>query len=273
MKAIILAAGSGTRLDKYTKNLPKCMLELNGKALIERQVETLRAAGIEDIILVKGYMAEKIQIPGVKYYINNDYASTNMVETLFKAEQELNDEIIVCYADILYDKTVIEKILATNFDIGVTVDDDYWDYWSARLDNPEEDTESLVIEDGKIVELGDTNCPIEKAKVRYVGLIKFSKKGVEILKNVYHKNKEKYYYNNAPWMRSKSFKKAYMTCMLQSIIDEGFRVNPIIISRGWIEFDTNEDYEKVNEWLKSGVLKSKFKVDINQKGNLIKKLV
>ena len=273
MKAIILAAGSGKRLGKYTKNLPKCMLKLNGKTLIERQVATLRAAGIDDIIIVKGYMAEKIQIHGVKYYVNNDYSSTNMVETLFKAEQELNDEVIVCYADILYDKKIIEKILATNFDIGVTVDDDYWDYWSSRLINPEEDTESLVIEDDKIVEIGDTNCPIDKAKVRYVGLIKFSKKGVEILKKVYYKNKEKNYDSNKPWMRSKSFKKAYMTCMLQAIIDEGFRVDPILISRGWIEFDTNEDYEKVNEWLKSGILKSKFKIDINQKENIIKKLV
>lgn len=263
MKAIILAAGSGKRLGKYTKNLPKCMLNLNGKTLIERQIDTLRKAGIGDIIIVKGYMAEKIQVPGVKYYISTDYSSTNMVETLFKAEQELNDEVIVCYADILYDKKIIEKILATNFDIGVTVDDDYWDYWTARLKNPEVDIESLVVEDGKIIEIGDTNCPVDKAKVRYVGLIKFSKKGVQILKKVYHKNKSKYFDSNKPWMRSKSFKKAYMTCMLQAIIDEGFRVDPIVVSRGWIEFDTVEDYEKADEWLKNGILKNRFKIDID----------
>jgi len=269
MKAIILAAGSGTRLDKYTKNLPKCMLDLDGKTLLERQIETLRSAGIEEIIVVKGYMAEKIHIPDVKYYINNDYSTTNMVETLFKAEKELNDEILVCYADILYDKKIIEKIIGADFDIGVTVDNDYWDYWTARLENPEDDIESLVIKDGKIVELGDTNCSIEKAKVRYVGLIKFSHKGVEILKKVYHKNKEKYYESDKPWMRSKSFKKAYMTCILQAIIDEGYKIDPIIISRGWLEFDTNQDYEKVNEWSKSRILKNRFKIDINQIKNII----
>ena len=255
MKAIILAAGSGTRLGKYTENLPKCMLNFNGKTLIQRQIETLRSTGINDIVVVKGYMEEKIQLPDVKYYINEDYANTNMVETLFTAEEEMNDDILVCYADILYDKKVVEKILSSNVDIGVTVDNEYWDYWKKRLEKPEEDTESLVIDDyGKIIELGDTNCSLDKAKVRYVGLIKFSKKGVEILKKVYHDNREKYFSSDSSWMRSKSFKKAYMTCMLQAIIDAGYRVDPIVIIKGWMEFDTVEDYEKANEWLENGTI-------------------
>jgi|SRR3989344_2128930 len=258
MKAIILAAGMGTRLNKYTKELPKCMLEFDGKTLIEHQVEILKSCGIKDIIIVKGYMPEKIQIPGVKYYINENYANTNMVETLFSAKKELNDSILVCYADILYEKRIIEKILSSNVDIGVTVDNDYLKYWKARIEKPEEDIESLVIDDkGKIIELGDPNCNINKAKVRYVGLIKFSKKGVEILKKVYYKNKRLYFNRNEPWLMSKSFKKAYMTCMLQSIINEGYEVNPIIISRGWLEFDTNEDYEKMTDMLKKREL-SKF---------------
>ena len=255
MKAIILAAGMGTRLSKYTEGLPKCMLKFNGKTLIERQVETLRKSGINDITIVKGYMPDKINIKGVKYYINEDFADTNMVETLFAAENELNDEILVCYADILYEEKTIKRILQSKADIGVTVDDDYWDYWEARMDNPEEDTESLVINNGRIVELGDTKCSLDKAKVRYVGLIKFSKKGVEALREVYHENRKKYYDKNEPWLRSKSFKKAYMTCMLQALINNGYEVEPIIVTRGWMEFDNNEDYEKANSWLGDGSIK------------------
>ena len=70
-------------------------------------------------------------------------------------------------------------------DIGVAVDGDYWDYWTARLDEPEKDIESLIIKDGKVIDLGDPNCTRKEAMVRYVGLIKFSKKGVKILKKVY----------------------------------------------------------------------------------------
>lgn len=252
MKAIILAAGMGTRLGKYTENLPKCMLNFNGKTLIQQQVDTLREAGITDITIVRGYMPHKIQIEGVKYRFSPHYNKTNMVETLFCAEDEMNDDLLVCYADILYQKSIIQKTIASDVNVGVVVDEDYWEYWQARTDKPEDDMESLVIEEGKITDLGNTNCTRNEAKLRYVGLIKFSRDAVDKLKQVYHQNKEKYYDLNGPWLRSKSFKKAYMTCMIQALINSGQRVDPITISRGWMEFDTIEDYEKYTQWLTEG---------------------
>jgi len=254
MKAIILAAGMGTRLGKYTENLPKGMLNFADKPLIERQVETLRSCGITDISIVTGYMPDKINIQNIKYYHNQDYDKTNMVSSLFCAEKELNDDILVCYADILYEKKVIKKILSSKADIGITADDSYWDYWQSRLDNPQEDVESFVIKNNKVVELGIPRCSLDKAKVRYVGLIKFSKKGVEALKKVFHENKDKYWDKNEPWLNSKSFKKAYMTDILQSLINANYEVKPIIISKGWMEFDTVEDYEKAIKWLKENNL-------------------
>src|SRR3989344_2586110 len=177
-----------------------------------------------------------------------------MVASLFCAEQELNDEVLICYADILYEKKVIKKILNSKLDIGVTADDSYWHYWQARLDNPGEDIESFIIKDNRIIELGLPRCSLDKAKARYVGLIKFSKRGVEALKKVFHENKEKYWNKDEPWLNSKSFKKAYMTDILQSLINANYEVKPIIISKGWMEFDTVEDYEKAIKWLKENNL-------------------
>ncbi|MEK6901131.1 MAG: phosphocholine cytidylyltransferase family protein [Nanoarchaeota archaeon] len=170
MKAIILAAGMGTRLGKYTENLPKCMLHFAGKPLIQRQVETLQQAGITDISIVKGYKPDKINIPHVKYYYNEDFAITNMVETLFCAEQELDgkEDLLICYADIIYEPQVLQKIITSPIDIGITVDEDYWDYWQARSNKPEQDMESLIINNGTITELGDTKCTKDQANVRYV---------------------------------------------------------------------------------------------------------
>lgn len=257
MKAIILAAGMGTRLGKYTENLPKCMLNFNGKTLIETQVETLKTAGITDITIVKGYMSDKIDIPGTKTYINCDYANTNMVETLFCAEAEMDgsNELLICYADIIYELRILQRIIESPIDIGVTVDEDYWEYWCARDKNPEKDMESLIIDqDGKIIELGNTACSRKEAEVRYVGLIKFSKSGIEKLKKIYHENKERYFHIDEPWLGSKSFKKAYMTSMIQAIINSGQRVEPIIIRRGWLEFDTFADLENYTKWLNEGAL-------------------
>lgn len=261
MKAIILAAGMGSRLGKYTQNLPKGMLEFNGKSLIQRQIETLKKVGISDISIVTGYRAEKINYEGIKYYHSELYSSTNMVESLFCAEKELTEDVLVCYSDIIYDSSIIEKISFSNVDIGVTVDNDYWEYWSKRLDNPLDDIESMIIEDNKIIELGREGCSREDALYRYVGLIKFSKKGVDILKEVYYKNKELYYDKNEKWLDSKSFKQAYLTSIIQAIINQGYEVNPIVISRGWMEFDNVKDYERANNWLKTGEIK-KFKNQI-----------
>ena len=114
--------------------------------------------------------------------------------------------------------------------------------------------ESFVIDSGKIVDLGDTSCSKDKAKLRYVGLIKISKNILEKFKEVYHDNKNKFYDVDKPWLRSKSFKKAYMTCLLQAFINSGHRIDPIIIKRGWLEFDTQEDYERYNQWLEEDSL-------------------
>ena len=93
MKAIILAAGQGTRLKKYTENLPKGMLSFMGKTIIERQIAMYRQCGIGNIIFVRGFAADKIQYEGVTYYTNEDYANTNMVESLMAAKSEFNEDI------------------------------------------------------------------------------------------------------------------------------------------------------------------------------------
>ena len=90
MKAIILAAGMGTRLGKYTENLPKCMLEFEGKTLIQRQVDTLRDAGIEDIIIIKGFNQEKIQIEVDRLAAENNRLAKN-IDEMSDTVQDLKD--------------------------------------------------------------------------------------------------------------------------------------------------------------------------------------
>lgn len=261
MKAIILAAGMGTRLGKYTENLPKCMLNFLGKSLIERQVENLRACGVTDITIVTGYKNEKINIPEVKYRHNEKYSETNMVESLFCARPELTGEVLIVYSDIICNKKTIQSALDSRADIGVTVDEDYWEYWQNRLDRPEEDIESLVIDSNdKIIELG-FSCKRHKALARYIGLIKLSAQGTEILKKIYDENREKYYGSSGQWLGSKSFKLGYMTSLLQAVINSGHSVAPIRIKRGWLEFDTESDYERAIVWAINGNLKKFITID------------
>ncbi len=251
MKAIILAAGMGTRLGKYTQGKPKCMLEFRGKPLLQWQVGALRKAGINDIVVVGGYEAEKLQAEGVTFRTNLRFASTNMVGTLMAARDDLkttHDGILVAYADILYEPRLVKAMAEYQGDIGVMVDEDWQDYWKARLDDWESDVESLVMgPDGRITELGTPRCPLSAAMARYVGLIRFSRQGVQALMQVFDENQARFGGKAEKWRQSKSFDLAYMTCMLQELIARGTRVQAV--------------YERTAAWDRDGTLARFIRVD------------
>ena len=254
MKAIILAAGQGTRLKKYTENLPKGMLNFQGKTIIERQIEIYKRCGITDISIVRGFAADKIAYEGVKYYTNEAFETTNMVESLLAAKEEFNDDVIVSYSDILFEDRLLKGMMESSADFAVAVDDEWKPYWEARYGKIDFDTESLSINaDGNITELGLESPKIEDISARYIGLLKFSKTGLDYIVKVMedaHRD-----FEGRPWQQSgKEVKKAYMTDLLNAIIESGREVKAVRFEHGWIEFDTNEDYETAVKWAEEGSL-------------------
>lgn len=254
MKAIILAAGQGTRLKKYTQNLPKGMLEFMGKTIIERQVDMYRKCGIQDIVIVRGFAADKITYGGVKYYNNDDFANTNMVESLMAAKEEFDDDVIVSYSDILFEERLLKGMMASNDDFAVAVDNNWKPYWELRYGRVDFDTESLSINDeGNITELGLENPNIDDISARYIGLIKFSKSGLRLITEILAEAYK--FFLDKPWQQSgKTVRKAYMTDLLNALIESGQKVKAVRFDNGWIEFDTNEDYENACTWSKNGFL-------------------
>jgi choline kinase len=258
VKAIILAAGSGTRLKKYTEELPKGMLPVFGKSIIKYQIEAYRRNGVNDISIVSGFCHEKINFPGTKSYHNPDYATTNMVESLFCAAQEISGDLIISYADILFEDSLLHAVIHNTSNIGVVVDSDWKDYWLARYDKVDFDTESLSLAaDGTIKELGTENPPLNTIDGRYVGMLRVSPRGAEMIKESYDTNKK--IYSGKEWIGGRLFEKMYMTDFLQNLIDSGHAVFPINTNRGWLEFDTNQDYERVLEWEESNTLHRFYK--------------
>ena len=96
-KVILLVAGEGKRLHPYTLDRPKCMVEVDGISLIDRQLSILRSQGLDNIIMIGGYKSEMLKGKVEKLIHNPKYYNTNMVTTLFCAEDELEGEIIVSY--------------------------------------------------------------------------------------------------------------------------------------------------------------------------------
>ncbi len=247
MKSILLAAGEGTRLRPYTLEVPKCLVEVEGRSLIDRQLDILTSEGISKQIIIGGYLINKLYGRGSKVLENKRFDETNMVWTLFCADDELDGEVIVSYGDIVYSGLNLQLLLKSTADIAVTIDLDWENYWNERMEDPLNDAETLKISsDGFITEIGQKPTSLSEIEGQYMGLMKFSADGVKTLKKVFYEALKD---GN---MRGKKPENAYMTDLLQLIIDKGYKVKAVPVHGGWIEVDTVEDLE-------SRVTKSRIK--------------
>jgi L-glutamine-phosphate cytidylyltransferase len=252
VKAVILAAGMGTRLGALAADRPKAMVEFAGRTLLQHQRDVYRRCGIERIVVVGGYRADRLPRDFV-HYVNDRYATTNMVESLMCARAELDGPVIVSYGDVLFEDRVLQRVIESDADVGVVVDDDWKSYWQARLGSLDSDLETLVFgADGSITRIGQPAVDASEMQARYVGLLTFTAAGVEALKRTYDQARRRHL--GAPWQTSKTFERGYMTDMLQELIDRGVRVDPIHIHHGWLEFDTADDVTRATEWARSGEL-------------------
>ena len=242
-KALIIAAGLGSRLKKHTENLPKCMLDFGGKTLLQRQLESYKQNGIKEISLVKGYKKEKIKYKDIKYFENKDYKNNNILNSIFYAEKVINGNIIISYSDILFDKSVVERTLKSDHDISVVVDIDWRGYYVGRKDHPISEAENVIFNSNNEVEkIGKINTGNQEVHGEFIGMIKLSNRGTEIFKEHFHRLKKIYW--NKPFQRAKIFQKAYLTDFIQELVDIGIKVHCVIIESGWKEIDTVEDYKK-----------------------------
>jgi len=236
MKTIILAAGEGIRLRPYTLDRPKCLVEVNGVSLLDRQLAVLAAEPVHPILVIGGYRAEMLKRAGVELRLNPRYAETNMVWTLFCAETDMEGDFVLAYGDIVYSREVLCALLKSSSDIAVAIDLDWEAYWRARNEDPLADAETLKLTpDGRIIELGQKPKALSEIEGQYMGLMKFSAEGCLQLKKVFHAAK------SAGTLRGKPLEKAYMTDLIQAVIDSGFPVHAAPVHGGWVEVDTVTD--------------------------------
>jgi NDP-sugar pyrophosphorylase family protein len=115
MKAVILAAGRGTRLRPFTDSAPKCLAPLNGTPILQRQLEALDRAGVRDCVLVVGYRATEVRARigrwwggvRVSYVENPRYHETNNLYSLWLASRELDDDILLLEGDLVFDEGLL----------------------------------------------------------------------------------------------------------------------------------------------------------------------
>ena len=242
-KTLIVAAGIGSRLKTHTENLPKCMLDFNGKTLLERQLAAYRNCGIDNISVVRGYKKNKINYKNINYYYNKDYENNNILNSIFYGEKIINGNIIIAYSDILFEPSIVQRLLDSDHEISVVVDIDWQGYYVDRMEHPIEEAENVIFNsNNEVIKIGKITTGKKEVHGEFIGMMKLTNRGAEIFKQNFHRVKKLYW--NKPFQRAKTFQNAYLTDMIQELVDIGIKVHCVIIERGWKEIDTVEDYQK-----------------------------
>ena len=249
MNAIIIAGGNSTRIRPLSNEIPKTMIEIYGKSILEKQIELFQRYGISDITVVTGYQSEKINLPNITCIKNEKYKSTNINEGLFCAKAKLNDSVVIAYGDLMFEYEVLERILNFKGDIGVGVRLNWKPHYKGRTLHPISEAENVVIENNKIVKIRKNISKCEKNQIigEFIGIMKISKNASDILVQKYLELEKSHIgkFHNAT-----SLKQAYTTDMLQEIIDSDYLVEPVIIEGKWCEIDTIQDIEYAKQIFK-----------------------
>ena len=240
MKAIILAAGRGSRMKERTATLPKCLTELWGRTLLDWQLTALTEGGIKlrDIAIITGYKPESIRSrhKELTYFHNAAWETTNMVSTLMEAADWLSKyDVLVSYSDIYYTKAAVEALTIAKADLALTYYTNFLELWQARFDDPLSDIESFKLTaESNLREIGQKANSLAEIEGQYMGLLKFTPAGFQEIQALLPK-------------LEKPLAKTDMTALLSFLITQGLKIKAIPYDDVWLEVDTPEDlalYEK-----------------------------
>lgn len=258
MKAIVIAAGRGRRLMPYTDQMPKCLVPVDHRSILGVQLEAFRAHGVDDVVIIRGYLGDVLTARGgelgqVRFVDNPDWEHNNILESLFCAEQEIEGPLLLTYSDIIFTPAVVERLVAAPGDVCLIIDRAFRDVYEGRTDHPLPEAEvSDLDERGLVRRVGKRALPPEDAYGEFIGLAKLSAVGAAWMRDAWRELRASYRgREQEPFQRAPSFRAAYLTDMLQHLIESGRPIHPVAIDGEWREIDTVQDLERARAVLGS----------------------
>jgi len=245
MKAIIIAAGSGKRISMDVKDIPKSMVKVNGKLIIEHQLSVLKQAEIDEIIVITGPHSEKFKLKNVHYVKDHNYDKHDILGSLMEAKDFLKNNVLVLYSDIIFELKIIQQILDSKGDISIGVDMNWKKMYEGRTDHPRSEAENIQLDNLKKITKIKKNIQNENNDVgEFLGIIKFSSRGSELFVKKYE---ELIKTHTGVFQQASSVSKAYLTDMIQELIESKIDVESVLISGKWCEIDTMQDLKNAEK--------------------------
>ena len=178
MRGIILAAGKGSRLNGSAGDAPKCLMQLGGRSLIERQIDTLRSSGLDDIVVVVGCQSLRVRRicgKGITYVENGRYAETNSLYSLWMARPLLYEGFVVLNCDVLFHPALLQDLLTSRHENALLLG-----YREANQPLFGDEEMKVKVRHGRVVDMSKTMDPTE-ADGENLGIVKFGARGAAAL--------------------------------------------------------------------------------------------
>lgn len=234
MRALILAAGRGSRMKSLTNDCPKSLLSIGQKPLIEWQLEALRGAGIKDIAIVTGYKRELFSAYKLGEFPNLDWPKSGVLYSMFLASEWLKeDDCIVTYSDIFYSRETIMSLKASESQISISFDPNWETLWRSRFQNPLDDAETFLIDEFmNLLEIGNRPTSFHEVQGQFMGLLKINKEVFQSLLNFYQS-----------MSREQQRNSDVTSFLLKLIKSEKYQIKVIPCVGMWGEVDSQTDIE------------------------------
>ncbi len=241
MKAIFIAAGQGSRMNELTLNIPKPLIEVNGRSILERQISLLKKFNIDEIVIITGPHPEKYKFENILYIDDKYFQNHDQLGSLAAGISEINDDVLIIFADIIFDELILEQILKNHSDITIAVDMD-WSKYNIRNDNPIDDADKVSISDETVKRIfkHKVNDDDKYSIGEFIGLMKLNHNGAQIFREIFL-DLEKTHHGE--FHDAESFTQAKLVDFLQEIIQHNIKIHPELVNGKWCEIDTPQDLE------------------------------
>jgi L-glutamine-phosphate cytidylyltransferase len=250
MRPVLIGAGRGSRLEHRTDDLPKTLVPVMGRPMLEWILEALREAGFadRDVVFVCGYRADTLRhrYPAFTYVENRDWESNNILASLMCAREHLGSGFVASYTDIVYRGSAVRDAVALERDKVLVCDTDWRRRYVRRTKHPESDAEKMRTEGGRVVELSRT-IPGDAASGEFIGVAKMTAGGARELIGAYDEAKA-----TCATLGDRPFEKAYLIHLFQRMIEQGSPFFHVDTDGGYMEIDTLEDLSLAQTWWEGG---------------------
>ncbi len=252
IKVVIPAAGAPhnqASLEHLLQDIPLAMLDMNGKSLLQRNVETLYKSKLYDISVITGYQKDSFNIDGVSYFNNPKYRSEGILSSIVCAQDKMDCKTIIIYSDILFENSLVEILKSLESDIVVLVDNSFkraatrnkkLDLVVTKERLPSGDRLLTYERLYRVEKIGSVTLG-EAAGAEFIGMAMLSERGSGIFKEEYRKALVEY--GNKPFYEAENIYQASLEDFLQHLIELGYKVEALQVNSGWMEIHTFDNYK------------------------------